>query len=312
MTRTCSQRRERLGFTLLEMMLVVAIIAVMVSLLLAGVQKVLRKIPETQTRTEISQFDTALAAVMSDYSLSEPPPSHLILREDLNYAGTAVEQASKQFLFKMFGKNLGQGTGVPPWIDWNLNGKLDGPFVLEGEQALVFYLGGLQATINGVPQCLGFSSNNQNPAQGGVMPTTKRNGPYFTFQAGRLVPHGASGFFVYIDPYQSIKGGPQPFAYFSSTGVLNGYNRYTTGAGGDCASIKAFAYNQGTAAQPNFSNGNRYQIISAGADGFFGANPDASSLVTGNVLWNPQTGATGTAYDDQANFSSLTLGAGQQ
>jgi general secretion pathway protein G len=300
MTRIHSRNPRRPGFTLIELLVVIAIIATLIGLLLAGVMKAYGKVPEVQTRTEISQLEAALAAFMSDYQLSDPPPSVLVLHEDMNYGATAVEQQSLQFLKKTFGRTLGTG-GV---IDWNGDGAANGPWVLEGEQCLVFYTGGIPTVAGGVPGCLGFSTNNANPASN---PLGKRNGPYMTFKTNRLkvlTNKAGTPWFVYLDAYQSDRSalgktlGGVPYAYFSSTG--NNNSGYGANGGLDCTTIGAAAYRD---AAGIFMNSNKYQIISAGADGQF----------TGTAgVWNPASGATGVDADNQANFSAKLLVAGQQ
>lgn len=281
MSRIQSRREKRSAFTLVELMVVVLIIAILVSLVSAAVAKVMIKIPETQTATEISQMDQALAAFMSTYNLSTPPPSVLYLNET-----SPLSTQSGPFLTRVFGKNLGP-------TDWNGDGTIQPANVtwtLEGEQCLVFYLGGIPNT--GSMQCLGFSTNNMNPAA----PGGRRNGPFMTFVTPRLVT-GNGGFFMYVDPWQSKASpfyttyGGTPYAFFSSQGITNNYSS-------DCPTIDAAGpYVTGTA----YTNSNTYQIISAGRDGNFGG---------GN--WNPSNGATGAGADDQTNFSSKLLGVGQQ
>jgi hypothetical protein len=190
------------------------------------------------------------------------------------------------------------------FIDWNGDGQANGPWVLEGEQCLVFYLGGIQSTASGTPQCLGFSTNTMNPAMAGGA----RKGPYFNFMSSRLVPlssvnPNASPFFAYVDAWQVTKYPPpvpanytlrfpKPYAYFSTRGTNNGYSA-------DCPSLGAAPYGDGAG---NFTFSNKYQIISAGQDGVFG-----------NGVWNPAAGPTDQfGRDDQANFSSRILAAGQQ
>jgi prepilin-type N-terminal cleavage/methylation domain-containing protein len=297
---------NRPAFTLIELLVVMAIIAILVSLTSAAVMRAMWKIPEVQTSTDIAELGTALSSFMSDYQLSDPPPSKLILREDMAYnlnptnPNAALELQSLQFLKKVFGKNLGP-------TDWNGDTKIANPaagWILEGEQCLIFYVGGIpntaQIAAGSPPQCQGFSYNNTNPAT----PGGKRHGPYFqNTQTGRLVPLTAytlaPNFFVYIDAWKK-KTGPMPYAYFSSNGLNNGYSLT------DCATIGASPYFSGVAPNLTYMSANTYQIISAGADGAFG------NVVNKTLPWNPSSGATGAGADDQASFSSALLKAGQQ
>src|SRR5207247_2502159 len=53
---------------------------------------------------------------------------------------------------------------VPDFIDWNGNGNADGPVILEGDQCLVFFLGGIP--IQGTPAgVLGFSTDPRDPSR---------------------------------------------------------------------------------------------------------------------------------------------------
>jgi hypothetical protein len=316
------------------MVIVLGIIILLASLLLAAVMKTMALVPEVQTRTEISEMEVALNAFMADYNLSDPPPSFLVLREDLAYnKAIPVELQSITFLKKVFGQNLGAGA---QFIDWNGNGQPDlgVPFYLEGEQCLVFYLGGIQGivppTVGGTPTCLGFNSNNLNPAAPSVT-GARRKGPYYTFNTNRLMPltsvpnlpnisKTANGFFVYLDPWNTkyslpAYGGAKPYAYFSSSGNNNAYNfnaayLATLGLTGECSSLQTGPvpatvplpwYTAKTLVSTTYVNPNKYQILSAGRDGFWGDGDYSGGSAN-----------AGLGHDDQANFSSRILGANQQ
>jgi prepilin-type N-terminal cleavage/methylation domain-containing protein len=313
MIRNRSQSGKRSAFTLVELMVVILIIAILVSLISSAALKAMQKIPEVTTRTEISQLEMALQAFMADYGLTAPPPSYLVLNE-----ASPLNTPSAPFLTQVFGRNFGsQG-----WVDWNGDGiQQTAPWYLEGEQCLVFYLGGIPSApgLAGYsPQ--GFSTNNMNPA----LPVTvspKRKGPYYTFQVARLklltaLNPIASPFPVYIDAWQTKTGpffatlGGTPYAYFSSNGNNNtGYLQNAPQPLQDCASIGAYAYYIAGTNPNQFMNPNTYQIISAGKDGIFGMF--GLSNRAGTAGWNPTAGAVGVGADDQANFSASLLGSGQ-
>lgn len=280
MTRIHSRRVQRSAFTLVELMVVVLIIAILVSLVSSAVMKAMRMIPEVTTRTEISEMETAMGALMQDYKLDVPPPSFLILDETSPRTPSPVDGGrSAAFLTKMFGRNLGP-------TDWNGDNTIGGTWTLRGEECLVFYLGGINLQ--------GFSYNNMSPKP---ISGQKVHGPYFPFKTSRLKPV-VTGFYVYIDPWQKKSGphyatlGGSPYTYFSSNGINNAYTN-TSGYG-------AFPYFITGTTQ--YMNSNSFQIISAGQDGYFG----------GQQGWVPASGATGTGADDQANFSAKLLGAPQQ
>ena len=324
MARIRSRSRNRAGFTLIEMVIVLGIILLLAALFLGAVMKVMGMAPEVQTRTEISELEVALKAFMSDYGLDKPPPSLLMLKEDMAYnTANPLDLQSVTFLKKMFGKNLNAtGTG----IDWNGDGQIvagpTGWYTLEGEMALVFYLSGIpnnweRTNLGADLRGLGFSVNNNNPAADtglavAHMGAGNRKGTYYTFPANRLVTASTYStatsslspfFYVFVDPWKSRIGGPKPYAFFSSGGANNLYNPYKAAGITDCLTIGANAwYTAAVAGVPSaYENPNTYQILSAGRDGTFG---------DGNYIGG--TTGTGPGHDDQANFSSRILGANQQ
>src|SRR5579875_4136479 len=128
MCRTPQKTGSRSAFTLVEMVVVLLIIAILASLAWSVTVNAIGKVTEAQTRTEISELETALRAFMADYGLSDPPPSYLVLNETNPLTGP-----SASFLQKVFGKNL----GAQGFVDWNGDGIPNGPWPLEGEQCLV-------------------------------------------------------------------------------------------------------------------------------------------------------------------------------
>lgn len=315
-------RRARGGFTLVELLVVITIIAILISLIGAGVFKALETAHKTQLRNEISELNKAVIAVQTEYNVKYIP-SAIRLRENMNY-GTSdqLDIDSWNFLHAMWPR-----LALNSQIDWNGDGSIDGPggnaqngWVLEGEECLVFFTGGIPAA--GSPSnVLGFSPNPSNPAA--AVTGGARKGPYFSFQSNRLIPSPsaqATGFLRYGDPMTGA-----PYAYFSSfsywtknsSGVPTA-NRYGTS---DCVSLNVTPYADklpATGSIPHYLNNDTFQIISAGANGKFG---QGSSGVTA-AIWTPavagQTGATTSAdgdvkggVDDMANFYDSLLGVAQ-
>ena len=102
----------RAGFTLVELMVVVAIIAILVALTTAAVMKYLAKIPEITTRNEITQMSTALETFHARYKVY--PPSALYLSNDpANYGKTS---ANAPFAFRQ--RSLQYIKSIWNRIDW--------------------------------------------------------------------------------------------------------------------------------------------------------------------------------------------------
>ena len=241
-----------------------------------------------------------------------------LICEDGSYLqqGTAGIQ-TLMFLQKAFGRNCNGGG------DWNGNGVIDRPYQLQGQQCLLFYLGGIPVrSQDGTIGFSGFSQNPANPAAPAVA-GERRRGPYFQFATSRIALDSrymapSSDFPVYQDPYK-VKGKNTVYAYFSAQGRNNWYSV------SDCAAIAAQPYYQGISAMgAQYLNSSTFQIICAGEDGVFGG--ETRGPVPGAVFWQPLSGQIAgygggipilnakkqpSGNNDQTNFARGLLMAGQ-
>jgi general secretion pathway protein G len=158
------------------------------------------------------------------------------------------------------------GPGTPP-----------GFIVLEGDQCLVFFLGGMALNNAGKFTCDGFSQNPFNPALPRQSSSEQRTS-FYAFDGARLfLPAyadyispgninnqistttglvGAPNTFNNVFPSYFDQFGAKPFAYFSSYKGTNGYNRdfvanppappppWSTGPWCDCHGLGVWPYAQ--------------------------------------------------------------------
>lgn len=347
MTLTHAGRSGGRGFTLVELLIVIAIISVLLSLVSSAVWKAVVTANRVRNQSEISQLATAVENFKQKFVIY--PPSRIVLCEIYDYyfqgnkrgnpPKSPLHADSIQFLQAIwprinfdFQNKTGLGTGTR-WngIDWNGDGKpTPGEMWLEGDQCLVFFLGGIPGVDPTSPPgnprrfCGGFSTNPQNPAFQTIAVGTETIPPFFEFQSDRLIQlptsvrtsPSPSGFYSYKDTYSNV-----PYAYFSSYKTSNGYNRYNSS---DCDSLGVWPYAEGLLPTPRYRNSTTFQIISAGANGLivgkknmgFGRGTDLSNP---NSIWTPQLAGSSQAawgynndkqagVDDQSNFYDSTLG----
>ena len=135
MTLLMPKRRRRAAFTLIELMVVMAILTIMISLLLAGVNRVRLAAKRTNTHTEIRELGQGITMFKQKFSV-DYVPSKIVLRERLNYNfADAVEMASHNWLREAWPhlapQTASNASPFPPGtipgthgIDWNCDGQI--------------------------------------------------------------------------------------------------------------------------------------------------------------------------------------------
>jgi prepilin-type N-terminal cleavage/methylation domain-containing protein len=319
MRRTPNRPDPRAGFTLVELLVVITILAILFALTAAAVVKALGKGDEAKVRNEVSQLANAVQAFKTDFSVPYLA-DRLVLPPGLpNEPGADAE--SYQYLTTVWPRidprTLSRATtsfilnGVPntSYSYWGVPGTT--PATLQGHQTLVFFLGGVkQPTGNGYTS-IGFSNSATDPMNA---TTAGRKGPYFEFPADRL--------FVVTAPLPSFRDifGTQPYLYFSSRKAGNDYN---LPAGNPPVFPRPFVtyveYANASAATAKwpvqsvrFANPSGFQIISAGKDGTFGSQHGWDAWPGAAIKVLPASMSTGSTsidgYDDVANFHPTLLG----
>ncbi len=230
--RSSSPRRDpRSGFTLLEMLAVILIIAILVAVAFPAYQAVMTNARTTTVRSEMAAIGSAIADFKSKFGTE--PPSRIAFTTAAGGAPgdpSALAPATKAILRQMF-----------PQIDLSATSPIDTSLTtaelwgkqLKGNECLVFFLGGVRRHDGTAltEELIGFSKNPANPfAQPGAG-SSARLGPFFEFKTGpdRLALNG-SGNLVYSDAL-----GKKPYIY-ASTAETGKYRDSATATASDFTS----------------------------------------------------------------------------
>jgi prepilin-type N-terminal cleavage/methylation domain-containing protein len=221
---------DRPGFTMIELLVVMSIIAVLASLVTASLFKALAAGKTLEERDDIRMLHEGIAAFKAHFGAV--PPSYV------QFGSTETNS----FLKSMY-PNIGFNPQGVTWDDGGGSGSL------QGNEALVFFLGG--PVRGGKP--VGWSVNPVDPTDG----TVERK-IFANFRADRL-RRSQNGNFEYLTPLMT-----NAYAYFSPRwqGKSFGYQE------GDCSGLKVRPYGGSTSV--GYANRDTYQIIGPGADSIYG------------------------------------------
>ncbi len=205
------------GFTLVELLAVMLILAFLIALLLPAINGALRTAKNAAVGGEINQLAQALNAFKAKYG--EYPPSRILLVENGNYGqfmtntalGTGditigqLAQRSVAALRKYFPRvvlNTSSGAvfanNSTLWYDFNGDGCLltnctsgvPQAYILQGHECLVFFLGGIPVQTSTGYAMTGFGKDPTNPFSnslvGNSMYSNNRQPALFEFNAGQL------------------------------------------------------------------------------------------------------------------------------
>lgn len=276
-TRQCSQpRAHRTGFTMIEMLVVLVIIAILAGLLLTAFGPARLRAQEAQAVSEMQSLKASITAFKTDFKM-DPPSSITISEAATGWATLPIDRATLKRLWPSFNFTIAR--------DFNGDGDMTDVIHLDGSECLVFFLGGLVDPASG--QLRGFSKNPGNPF---AMDNGSRQGPFHEFDGGidptsrrpvgRLVDTDGDGAPEYVD---SLPSQTQPILYFSSydgTGYRTD-NTEDANANGmlDAGEDKngngrldhrmQYAYFK-DAARKSAYNASGYQLISPGLDAAYG------------------------------------------
>lgn len=238
MTRWKQTRRQpRDGFTLVELLMVIALIAILMALIVPAVQRAASVARVAKVGVEIKSLESAIAEFRNIYGM-DPPSFIQIAEQESDWTARSRSLIGRMWPRFDFSDQ-----------DRNGNGNND-VLVLEGPQCLVFFLGGVLSGSAPNYALTGFSKNAENPFTPPVGPSAARQGPFFEFRMERVNVTPQGDFFVatYRD---SLPSQSAPYMYVTS-------DRYASQPG-------VYKQNATTFYKPT-----TFQIISPGSDGQYG------------------------------------------
>jgi prepilin-type N-terminal cleavage/methylation domain-containing protein len=275
--------RRRAGFTLVEILVTIAIIAILIGLLLPAVMRVGEQRDVLETKSRIAQLTEAIQNAKNHKRINMPFVWTGNFRLKGKYVGTEPEL---ELLLAMFPQmNTLKSQGLSPGQE-NLaqsNGYEGQEVLLDTNQTLVLLLTG-----GGVTNFTGFSVNNRKPFQ---IDSGERMGPF--------LEHNVKWFDMSLTHPKIRDAWDTPFVIFApqkgKRGVYgtacDGIEQKWPEGSGIPAVIKPFLSNG------KYLNENGFQIISAGKDQAFGSG-------------GANLPAVGAGEDDLANFSGGPLAGG--
>ena len=333
MSHLLKSRSRNSAFTLVELLIVIAIIGILVSLTAVGVMSALERGRMVSARLEISQLEAGISAGKTDLGNVEVLPSILKLYRSKSAFETAANainsgtlqpldplaKSSWMFLTKAFGKTIsgeldGTSADVLEWFGADRNpttGALisqagsywptsvqaaDGSVTLRGMEVLVFLLGGIPAYDSAANKVTfqGFSSARLNPCEAKPNSSLKRKGPYYDFDISRIGWIKLSNYNSGVYAYKTPYDGY--YAYFASPDYKT-FSSFPLVFNGKSLS----PFQTGTGLYP-YINPKTFQIISQGKDQIFGAGGTTYAPGVGEYM----IGSVG--YDDMSNFATNILG----
>lgn len=347
--------------------MVIVIIALLAGLLLPAISGAMRAARQAAVQSEEQSLAQALTAFRGQYG--QYPPSRILLCEDGNYApylsgstgymlsaaaSPSAVDVSDQVLaqrsltyLRQFWPRVSVGSKLlagQPWPDFNGNGKQDPPVLLSGDEALVWFLGGVPVqsqTPTGTVWGPGGLATSPVMPFTQFMSTGSRKPPWYDFDAKRLTDIDGDGYPSYVDSL----GTGRPYAYFSAYG--NGYDPNDCNWDGNSPLVESdgsgnvapillrfqmpwpvtstsrfevspppnpYTLTTSVATTVQWLNGQSFQLVSAGVDGQYGVGGLYSAgaeeplpVDAANITPSTDPGIRQRERDNLASFHQGTL-----
>ena len=308
--RTRSGPAPRGGFTLVEILVVIAIIAVLVGMLLVGIQKGRDFGNRTTVVSEINQLDGALTTFNQRYGFY--PPSHMVETDTAGVVRvrrfmipTRIDQPEYFIMRKMFARwtptLAADGVTISPPLQ-GAGRKLN------GNEAMVYFLGG-PGTLLGPndPTYPGLLTGWDKAAPFAPTGNARDEVFYGDFKEARMTNRSVSPAKYdgqYRDPYGT------PYAYFSVSGSQsNDLNEAKVPFPWTSTTTATFARSGGFTETHEYATDTYDPLTDAGT--YLTAHPLASSVVQ-RPLAAPDYGLVTIKWMNAGRFQIVSAGRDQK
>jgi prepilin-type N-terminal cleavage/methylation domain-containing protein len=281
--RLPNRSSRRAGFTIVELMVVIAIIGVLVGILAVAVGPAIWRTDEHVISSEIVQLEAAIEKFKEKYGFYPPDFTAITGPDDMAPYLNKISRNHAEFSAFPVGHPLaGSYTRrIDAWWDHY------GNHIRTGDRAgaLVFWLSHL-------------FNNAQYPLTAGLDVSERQvffefdNGRLYEIQAGLSEPMASPTYRLPgVYGFVQAKGPELPYVYFHhQTYALSGYASPVVPGTGSVT-----PYIDPSASPPNYYNPNTFQIIAAGLDGLYGVGD-------GQMVNNP------TYVADKDNLTNFAEG----
>ena len=228
--------RTRVGFTLIEMLIVITIIGMLMALSSFAVWKVIQSAKQAKIHVEIEQMAQSMVSYKQD-RIQYPPCMGTISITDrkmgfLRHISLAFANANYGTTAANFDALRNRIMTATTPTNWNYNYRNASGSIaqldlhnLDQAEALVFWLGGFPTPYKGTSpvagrRLFGFHSDDDNPfkrdAFEGTTPLQFRTDLRYSFEETRLVDNDGDGWLEYLPSAQRFGEANAPFVYFDA------------------------------------------------------------------------------------------------